>query len=133
MEIVLRNDAEEMARLTAFIDEFCAANGIARETAVDLHVALDEQVANVIMHAYRDAAEHDIIVRLWREEGKCIAEVEDDGVPFNPLEAPEPDINAPLDDRRIGGLGIHIIRNLMDEVRYERRGEWNVLTISRRL
>lgn len=133
MEIVLRNDAEEMARLTAFIDEFCAVGGIARETALDLHVALDEQVANIIMHAYRDAAEHEIIVRLRREEGKCIAEVEDDGVPFNPLEAPEPDINAPLDDRRIGGLGIHIIRNLMDEVHYERRGEWNVLTIARRL
>lgn len=133
MEIRLRNDPEEMSRLTEFIDEFCAANAVAREIAVDLHVALDEQVANIIMHAYRDAEEHDITIRLRREEGRCIAEVEDDGIPFNPLDMPEPDTNAPLDDRRIGGLGIHIIKNLMDEVRYERRGEWNVLTIERRV
>jgi serine/threonine-protein kinase RsbW len=68
-------------------------------------------------------------VRLSAEPGEIKAEVEDDGEPFNPLEAPEPDTEKSLEERTIGGLGIHLVRKLMDRLEYKREGERNLLTV----
>ncbi len=85
------------------------------------------------MHGFRDPGEHEIHVELGFENGSVCLTVEDGGVPFNPLEAPEVDVTAPLGERRIGGLGIYLVRKLMDRVEYIRDGNRNRLRMEKRV
>jgi anti-sigma regulatory factor (Ser/Thr protein kinase) len=83
-----------------------------------LAVSVDEAVINIIKYGYDDDAEHDINIKINIESQFLTLEIEDDGQPFNPLEYPEADTESKIEDRKIGGLGIHLIRNLMDEISY---------------
>jgi serine/threonine-protein kinase RsbW len=76
----------------------------------DLNLALEEILTNVICYGYADDREHEIRVRLRAQSGEVRIEVEDDGQPFNPLEAPEFDITKLLEETTIGGRGIHLVR-----------------------
>ena len=84
---------------------------------------------NVISYAYRDDEDLDIEVKMESTGKRLTVTIADDGVPFNPLSAGAPDIDAPLEEREIGGLGIHLVRNLMDDVSYHRRIDRNVMTL----
>ena len=99
--------------------------------AADL--ALEEHLTNVMNYAYDDAQPHQIRVRLAVEQGHLLIEVEDDGKPFNPLQASEVDTSVPLEQKPIGGLGIHLMRRFMDELHYHREGNRNVLGMRKRL
>jgi phosphoserine phosphatase RsbU/P len=92
-------------------------------------LAFDELLSNVIRYAYPTPARRMIECELARRNGSIVAVIADDGAPFNPLELEAPDTTLPLDERQIGGLGVHIVRTMFDEVRYERRGSRNVTTI----
>jgi anti-sigma regulatory factor (Ser/Thr protein kinase) len=92
-------------------------------------VAVEEAVTNVCRHAYREAS-GEVRLRLRRSAGALVVEVEDDGPSFDPLSHPEPDVNAPLAERSIGGLGILMIRKLVDEVSWRREDGRNVLTMT---
>jgi serine/threonine-protein kinase RsbW/sigma-B regulation protein RsbU (phosphoserine phosphatase) len=96
-------------------------------------VALEEVIANVIEYGYPDDEEHKIILRLALHRKTITAEVEDDGVPFNPVRSPEPPVNAPIEDRPLGGLGIHLARSLMDELTYSRSGDRNILHMKKQI
>jgi anti-sigma regulatory factor (Ser/Thr protein kinase) len=98
-----------------------------------LNVVLDEAVSNAINHGYDAGVRGEIAVRLRRAPDGVLLEVEDDGRPFDPLQAPPPDLTLSLERRPIGGLGIHLIRNLMDEVSYARVGGRNVLKMVKHL
>ena len=98
----------------------------------DLNLALEEILTNIISYGYTDNREHEIKVRLSVQPGEVKAEVEDDGQPFNPLAAPEADTTQSLEERTIGGLGIHLVRKLMDGLEYKRQGDRNLLTIRKK-
>jgi len=99
--------------------------------AADL--ALEEHLTNVMKYGFDDAQVHQILVRLDRVKNVLQIEVEDDGKAFNPLEFPPPDLNLPLSERPVGGLGIHLIRSFMDELGYRREGGRNVFQMRKRL
>jgi len=80
---------------------------------------------NVIRYGHPEGGKHEILVWLSLEQDCVIATVEDDGLPFNPLEAPEPDLYSPIETRQVGGLGIHLIRNVTDGLEYRRDGDRN--------
>jgi anti-sigma regulatory factor (Ser/Thr protein kinase) len=103
----------------------------AARNAFDL--ALVEWVTNVIAYAYNDAAPHWITVRFLAAPDQARVEVEDDGRAFNPLTLPPVDTHAPLEQRAIGGLGVHMIRQVMDSVEYRRAEGRNILTMTRRV
>lgn len=96
-----------------------------------LRVAFEELVRNVMRHAYGEAdPSREITVEL-REEGAVVTmAIQDDGPPFDPTAAPPPDTAAPIEDRSEGGLGIHLVRTMVSEMRYQRRGERNVVTVT---
>jgi len=120
----------ELERLSALLDEFGERNGVTGKPLFDVKLALDEIVTNVICYAEASQA---IVVRLTRAEAELVIEVEDDGRPFDPIRVAAPDVGAPLDERRVGGLGLHFVRTVIDELAYRRCGNKNVLTMKKRL
>ncbi len=130
--LTLRNDLGELERLTAFIDAFCAPLRPSEKDVMSFQLALEEAVTNVIQHAYRDGAEHTFTVALHAgADDRVTAVLTDDGPAYDPLARPEVDITRPLEEREIGGLGVHLVKKLMDVARYERRDGRNILTLER--
>lgn len=133
LSLVLKNDLSELARIAEAIE----AHGEGREWPMkwilNVNLSLDELITNVVSYGYEDSGEHEIRVTLTERDGTLEVVLEDDGAAFDPLsEAPEPDLGASVEERRIGGLGVHFVKSLMDEVSYERRGGRNRLTLIQR-
>ena len=127
--VELKNNLSEIQRLARIADDFGRRHQLNAETLHKVKVGLDEILTNVISYAYTDGGEHSIITRFSLEQGRLTIEVEDDGRPFNPLNAPEPDTKQLLGERPIGGLGIHLVRKLIDELEYRRQNDRNILVM----
>ena len=98
-----------------------------------LNLALEEVITNIISYAFPDEEEHTILLRLAIVDQDMIAEVEDDGYPFNPLAVPDPEIDLPLEDRPIGGLGILLTKKMVDHIEYEHQDGKNVVRMKKRI
>ncbi len=131
--ITLRNRLNELGRLAEAVAAFARANGLSRDTANDVNLVLEEVITNIIRYGYEDDREHEIVVRGCLAHGELRLEVEDDARAFNPLQVPPPDTEQPLEERPVGGLGIHFVRRLMDHVSYRRRRNRNILTLRKTL
>ena len=120
---------DELDRVSTAIESF----GLEADWPIDLvfkvNLALEELVINVMNYGH-DGGLHEIDITLTSDENSLTIEIVDDGRPFDPLhDAPRPDVNAELEDRDIGGLGIHFVRKMMDDVRYRREEGKNHLTL----
>ena len=133
LRFTLKNRLAEIARLGERLGEFAAVHQLAPSVLYDLNLALEEAVTNIISHGYSDHREHEILVRIRVESGEVIAEVKDDAPAFNPLTAPDADVTTPLDERTAGGLGIHLMRKLMDEIEYQRLEDGNLLIMKKNI
>jgi anti-sigma regulatory factor (Ser/Thr protein kinase) len=132
ISVTLVNQLSEVTRLSRLVEAFGEAEGLGPETVFSINLALDEVVSNVIRYAHDDdGRQHPIVVRLAIERDVLTAQVEDDGRAFNPLEAPAPDTDASIDERPMGGLGIHLVRSVMNSVEYRREDGRNVLTMKK--
>ena len=130
-EIRIANNMSEIARLAALVESFAADHNFSNEVVVALNVSLDEILNNIISYAYEDAGPHDIVVHLEIRCGNVEVTVMDDGKPFDPLTVPTPDlVSRPRAD---GGVGLHFVRNLTDELTYARRDGINQLRLTKRL
>jgi phosphoserine phosphatase RsbU/P len=133
LQFPLKNRLQEIARLSEGLSEFAAGHELTPSVLHDLNLALEEAVTNIISYGYSDNREHEILVSIRIETGEVIAELKDDARPFNPLTAPEADITKPLDQRTAGGLGIHLMRKLMDKIEYQRLEDGNLLTMKKKI
>lgn len=133
MKWLIKNDLAEIEKLAEKIETFGKSRGIPAVIINNINLSLDELITNTINYGYRDELEHQIKIDLQLSEMEVVVELRDAGLPFNPLERPDPDINKELDDREIGGLGIYLVRQLMDQVEYQRRGEENIIVMKKRL
>jgi serine/threonine-protein kinase RsbW len=129
----LKNDLGEIARLGDEIAAFAGSHPTPLSVIHSMNLALEELVTNIISYGYDDEHEHVIGIELALQPDSLRARIEDDGTPFNPMESRRPDIDLPLEERPIGGLGILLVSRLMDEIAYERRDGKNVLTIAKRM
>jgi len=129
MRIVIKNQLLEIdtvnKRFASFAEEF----GISRKVSTKFNIIFDELLNNVISYAYRDDFEHDIEVKMEVWGNRLVVTVADDGVPFNPLNVDTPDISQSLEEREIGGMGIHLVRNLIGDVSYQRHIGKNITTM----
>ena len=130
--LTLGNRADEIGAAAQLARDFGLKHGLSTGTIHDLCVALDEALSNIVKYGYKDEARHEISVRLKIAGADVVAEIVDDGVPFDPLAAPAPRLEGGIHERPIGGLGIYLLRQLMDEVSYVRRGGHNVLVMKKR-
>jgi phosphoserine phosphatase RsbU/P len=133
LELTLANRSSELQRLASELERFAQSYRISEPDVHALSLALDEVITNTIAYGYDDQGAHQIQVRLTLANGRLSAEIEDDGRPFNPLTAPEPDLTSAVEDRPVGGLGIHLVRSLMDRVDYRHESGKNHLVMSKRL
>ena len=130
---IIVNRREGFARVVDAVDRFADEHHIAADIVNDVQLALDEVLKNIVDYGYADDVDHEIRVGLSMTDGALEATVEDDGVPFNPLEAVAPDTRTTLQERRVGGVGLHFVKNLMDEVTYDRVGARNRLVLKKKL
>jgi anti-sigma regulatory factor (Ser/Thr protein kinase) len=127
--IPLRSRLDEIGRLAQLVEAFGEAHAIPADVLHCVNLALDEVITNIVLHAYPDAQEHEILTRLRLEGPELVVEVEDDGRAFDPLEVPAVDPAARAEAGTVGGLGVHIVRMVMDDLTYRRAGDRNVLTM----
>ena len=127
--IVMRNDIQQIPTLAEWIDGL----GIPDEYNMPINLALEEIVTNVMLYAYPSSNEGKVFVEFVKAKGEAgerlIFTITDSGIPFDPTQAPEVDTTLSAEDRDIGGLGIHLVRQLMDEIAYERSDNKNILTL----
>jgi anti-sigma regulatory factor (Ser/Thr protein kinase) len=131
--IVIKNHLPEIAAVNEKFEAFAEEFDVPRPIAMKFDVIFDEVLNNIISYAYHDDGDHDIEVKMELAGERLIVTVTDDGVPFNPLSVATPRTDLALEDRKVGGMGIHLVRNLVDGVSYQRRIDRNVLTLMSRL
>lgn len=133
LELKLNNDISEVTRTVEQVEIFGEESGLSFKVVNTINLALDEIITNIISYGYSDGLEHFINVKLETNDNWLIVKITDDAAAFNPLDQPEPDINKSLEEKQIGGLGIHLIRNLLDELEYHRENDKNIFIMRKKI
>lgn len=128
-EIIITNHVDELPVLAEKIEALAESWELSMPLAMNINLALEEAISNVIFYAFDDEKEHDIKIVLSLENKMLTVEIIDDGKPFDPTARQQPDVSLPAEDRPIGGLGIFLIRKMMDNVTYTRHNNLNTLTL----
>lgn len=129
LSLRVENKIEELGRISAAVEELAESEDWSPALAFRVNLVLEEFGINVINYAHEGGV-HDFEITLLSEPETLTIEITDDGIPFNPLEDnPEPDTSAPMDERPVGGLGLHLVRSMTEEMRYERQNSRNHSTL----
>lgn len=133
MRIELANSLDQIAIAMAALEDYSVSANLDKEVAQAAELALDELLTNIISYGYPEAAQHSIQVELSIEQDTLKIMVVDDGTAFNPFEHLPPEQNVSLDERKIGGLGIHLVKSFVDDYSYQRLAERNIVTLYKSL
>lgn len=131
--IILTNEISEISRLNEFIEEVGNDFSLPLDVVFNLNLVLEEAVVNIINYAYPKEDHEKIFLSAKLENESIILVLTDTGKEFDPTMAPEADITLSAEERQIGGLGIFLIRQIMNEVKYERIEGKNVLRLEKKL
>ena len=129
----LPNDVQEVPQLAAFIEEVCESNGVDMMTTMQMNLALEEAVVNVMNYAYPEGTKGYVDISVQTDSSGLTFVISDSGQPFDPTATPDADISLGVTERPIGGLGIYLVRNIMDSVSYERTDGKNILTMTKNI
>lgn len=130
LQLTFANRADEAPHVSKKIEIFLEKQSIDPSITNKILLCVDELITNIIAHAYRDHEEHAVSLECSIMEDRISLELRDDGIPFNPTATEKnrsPALLKNIEDTPVGGLGIHLVMNLMDHVEYEREGDYNVL------
>ena len=131
--ITLPNNIEEIPQLNVFIDEVCEAAGLDMSDTMSINLALEEAVVNVMDYAYPANTIGEVTIEAEADDERMKFVITDHGIPFDPTAKAEVDTTLSLEERPTGGLGIHLVRQIMDSINYERENDKNVLTLRKKL
>lgn len=129
LHLELANDPAELARLVAEVAQWMEPLNPTPRAQFVMDLVVEEMVLNVIKHAFDVEGRHTFTVDISEKDRVAFVRIEDDGKPFDPVQATEPDLTLPLEQRPIGGLGIHLVRKMAQGMEYVRAGEKNILTV----
>ena len=133
MQLTIEPDRGAVARANAAFTAFAEANAVPAGVRRSLNVALDELLQNMIAHGFVGRQGGAVTIAVELGSDRLTVTLSDDGRPFDPLGTATPDTTGSVEERPVGGLGIHLVRQLMDEVRYQRSADRNVVTLVKRL
>jgi anti-sigma regulatory factor (Ser/Thr protein kinase) len=126
-------DLAEVSRAIEAFEAFAETENLPVKVVQRIGVVLDELLNNVISYGSPPDESRAVEVLLERFVDRLVLTVTDGGPPFDPLARPAPDTSAPSAEREVGGLGIHLVRNLVDNIRYARKADSNILTVTQSL
>lgn len=129
----LTNDVMEVPRLTDFINDVCQSLGIEEILTMQLTLAVEEAAVNVMNYAYEPGTVGTVDLDAEAGNGELKIIISDSGVAFDPTQKAEADITLTAEERPIGGLGIFLVRQIMDDVSYRRQDGRNILTLTKKL
>lgn len=128
----LKNDLAQLTRLHEEVTAFGRANDIKEAVLFEFNLALDELVTNIISYGFQDDVEHEIGLELHMQNDMIVAVIRDDGSHFDPNASAKPDTVCRIEDRCIGGLGIHLAKSLVESIDYQQVGGVNVMTLRKK-
>ena len=130
-QITRAAELESLSVFRQFISDCCSKQNVPDETVFDLKLAVDEACTNIIEHGYKGMDPGSIILSFRIEPDRILVSITDFGHVFEPIEAPRPDVEAALDDRPLGGLGLYLIYQTMDNIDYQSSEEGNTLMFTK--
>ena len=130
--ITLTNDIQQVPQLADFVDMVCEEVGMDMAIAIQMNLAMEEAVVNVMDYAYPAGTVGDVTIEAESDDNQLQFTIIDSGTPFDPTAKEEVDTTLSAEERPIGGLGIHLVRQLMDSINYERTEGKNVLTLRKK-
>ena len=131
--LTLPNDINTIPQLSEFIDMNCEELGVDMVDTMNINLALEEAVVNVMSYAYPEGTEGTVDIELTTDRKDMVFTITDSGTPFDPTQKEEVDTTLSAEERPIGGLGIHLVRKLMDSINYQYIDNKNVLTLKKKL
>jgi anti-sigma regulatory factor (Ser/Thr protein kinase) len=129
VKVTVKNRIEDLLRVNALFESFATQHDISGRLRYHLLVSIEEILTNIIKYGFDEEGVHPIHITFRRVEDQIEMEFEDRGREFNPLEIGEPDLDSPIEDRQLGGLGIHLVKKMVDEAKYRREGDRNILLL----
>lgn len=129
--IAIENQIEELSFLSGKIDELAEEWELSPAMAMNINLVVEEAISNIIFYAFNDKGKHKINISISVESNILKIKINDDGIPFNPLLQQQPDITLTAEERPVGGLGIFLISQIMDEMNYARQKNQNILTLTK--
>ncbi len=134
MKFIIHNGSDQIPQLVEQVGKFLAEQGVPAETVMTVSLCLEELLINTILYGYSDDETHEICIDINLLNGELIIEIVDDAVPFDPTQdVPTPDVVASVEERRIGGLGVYLVKNLTDSMQYTRQRHQNRLTLRKQV
>lgn len=136
MNLQLTSEAMDFSVCSSMVEEYCQRLGLPQKSIFKITLVLDELITNIISYGYDDPDSYLIDVQLFCKDDGLVLVLSDNARPFNPLlDAAKPELDLPLEQRArpIGGMGVHLVKSLMDSVHYERVDDRNVLTLKKSL
>lgn len=131
--LTLHNNVQEASLLAPFIETIATENGLDHSLTMELNLAVEEAVVNVMEYAYPQGETGEVTIEVSLADGKLDINIIDSGTPFDPTKKSDPDTNLPVEERSIGGLGIFLVRQVMDTVSYRRDDGKNILTFTKNI
>ena len=132
-KLVIKNDISEISKLATFIGELSEELDFTPELNFNLNLVLEEAVSNVILYAYGKEEQKEISLVAYLSDNNLVFVLTDSGMEFDPTKVPDADVTLSAEEREIGGLGIYLIRQIMNTVEYQRIDGKNVLTMRKEL
>ncbi len=132
-KLTLPNDIETIPQMSEFVEMACEEAGFDISTTMSLNLAIEEAVVNVMSYAYPEGERGYVDIEASAENGGITFRIIDSGKPFDPTSQGEVDTTLSAEQRSIGGLGIHLVRSIMDSVTYQRDADMNILTLQKLL
>lgn len=132
-KLIVKSRTENLSRIRDFVSSNASEAGFSKDEIDEMILAVDEACTNVIKHAYKFSPDGDIILEIKFDDNAFTITIEDNGISFNPDEIPEPDLQKYYREHRVGGLGMYLMKTLMDEVKYKSEpGKFNRVSLTKK-
>jgi anti-sigma regulatory factor (Ser/Thr protein kinase) len=126
--ITLEASLENLGTINSFIHKWAKKASLSTHSENELLLAAEEVYINIVRYAYPESLGK-VTIHCRIDEDSLVLKIKDEGIPFNPLQLPEPYLVSCLKERKVGGLGVFLMRRFADNVKYEKQGKYNVLTL----